>query len=127
VPQATRLTLALLLRLALVAPLLPAEPAGARPERIRPGQSYYSDDFVVDGLVHDLAAEKNFEEVYQLYRYFEAIYDAAERVELFREYERGEPVRTEQYRYGPDGALVERTLRRPGEADAVTRPAPAAK
>lgn len=100
----------------------PIDDAGARPEKIRAGHSYYSDDYVEAGLVRDLAEEKNYEEVYQFYGYYEAIYDEAGRVVTFREYERGEPVRTEEYRYAPDGTLRERIVKRPGEPDEVTRP-----
>jgi hypothetical protein len=108
--------------LALCVLVAPVHDAGARPERIRAGHSYYSDDSVEAGLVRDIAAEKNYEEVYQLYGYYEAIYDAAGRVVTFREYKRGDPIRTEEYRYAPDGSLRERIVRRPGEPDEVTRP-----
>lgn len=94
--------------------------AGARPERVRPGHSYYSDDSLAVGLVRDIGAEKNYEEVYQAYRYYEAVYDEAERVVIFREYRRGEAIRTEEYRYGPDGALLERVLRQPGRPAETT-------
>jgi hypothetical protein len=104
--------LATLLLLAGSVWLMRAGPADARPERIKPEVSYYSDDFVSVGLVCDLAAEKNYEEVYQLHSYFEAIYDAQERVKTFNEYKRGERIRTEDGRsFGeaclPDGRLVE--------------------
>jgi len=81
---------------------------------------YYSDDFVVAGLVHDLAAEKNYEEVYQFYSYYEVIYDAQERVTIFKEYKRGELIRTEEYRYQPSGDLLERRTLRPGKPVEVT-------
>jgi hypothetical protein len=70
-------------------------------------------------------AEKNYEEVYQAYRYYEAVYDAAERVVIFREYRRGEAIRTEEYRYGPDGALLERWVRQPGQPVEKTAVGPA--
>ena len=107
--------------LALCVGLAPARDVGARPEKIRAGHSYYSDDYVEAGLVRDIAAEKNYEEVYQFYGFYEAIYDARDRVVTFREYKRGDPVRTEEYRYAPDGSLLERTVRRPGKPDEVTR------
>jgi len=108
--------------LALWVLVAPTGDAGARPEKIRAGHSYYSDDYVEAGLVRDIAAEKNYEEVYQFYGYYEAIYDAAGRVVTFREYERGDPIRTEEYRYAPDGSLRERIVKRPGQPDEVTRP-----
>jgi hypothetical protein len=104
-----------LLLLACIAWFLVPVRAAARPEKIRPGHPHYSDDYTVEGLVHDIAEERNFEEVYQNYRYFEAVYDEAGRVVVFKEYERGEVIRAEEYRYGPDGALLERIVRQPGE------------
>jgi hypothetical protein len=89
-------------------------PAGARPERIRPGHSYYSDEAVTQGLVSDIGAERNYEEVYQRYRYYEAIYDERERVVTFKEYRRGDVIRVERYRYAADGTLAERVIERPG-------------
>ncbi len=91
----------------------------ARPETVRAGESYYSDDYRrVDG-VRDIVGEKNFEEVYQFYTYYEVVYDEQERVSVFKEYKRGEIIRLEQYRYGTDGKLVERVVQRPGEPPEV--------
>jgi hypothetical protein len=92
--------------LAWLAPTL----AIARPERIKPGMSYYSDDFVEEGRIRDLAEEKNYEEVYQFYTYYEALYDANARVVVFKEYRRGEVIRTERYRYDAKGELSERIV-----------------
>ncbi len=92
-----------------------ASAADARPERIRPGISYYSDEFVVRGQIHDLGTERNFEEVYQLYTYYEVIYDESSRVQVFKEYRRGELIRTEEYRYAPSGEPIQKTVRQPGE------------
>jgi len=94
--------------------LLLAATSSARPERIRPGQSYYSDDQVSEGGVRDIADEKNYEEVYQAYRYFEVVYDEAERVVVFKEFKRGDVARTEEYRYSDDGDLAVRVIREPG-------------
>jgi hypothetical protein len=100
--------LALVVTLALISALA-SSPSMARPERIREGASYYSDDYVEiitdHGPVRDLGEEKNYEEVYQLYTYYEAIYDVSERVITFIEYKRGEVLRRENYRYGVDGSL----------------------
>ena len=100
--------------------------ASARPERIRPGHSYYSDSEAGEGEVRDIGQERNYEEVYQSYRYYEAVYDEAERVVTFREYVRGDPVRTEEYRYDSAGRLVERVVREPGRPPESTRPSAAA-
>ena len=94
--------------------------AAARPETIRPGHAYYSDGYRVEDLVRDIGEEKNYEEVYQRYRYYEAVYDEAGRVVLFKEYVRGEAIRTEEYRYGPEGALLERVVRKAGEPPETT-------
>lgn len=110
--------------LLVAAALGSATNADARPERIRAGMSYYSDDYVVEGMVHDIADEKNYEEVYQFYTYYEAIYDEAGRVKEFVEYERGDEVRREKYDYADDDALVRRTVVRPGQPPEVTGVAP---
>jgi len=106
---------------ALIALVLLAASADARPEKIRPGMSYYSDDYTEEGLVRDIAAEKNYEEVYQFYSYYEAIYDDAERVVVFIEYKRGDELRREVYAYAADGKLVSRSVKRPGKPPEITR------
>jgi hypothetical protein len=103
--------------------MLPAA-GSARPERIRSGVVYYSDDYVEEGGVRDLTGEKNFEEVYQLYGYYEATYDEEGRVVSFREYVRGDLVRSETYRYDEGGELIEKRVSSPGKSDEVIRPAP---
>ncbi len=99
-----------------------ASMADARPEKMRPGVSYYSDDFVTNDLVHDIAQEKNYEEVYQLYTFYEVVYDEKERVVVFVEFKRGEMLRREEYVYDAAGALVSRTSHRPGKKPEVSRP-----
>ena len=106
--------------LVALAALLAVGSAAARPEKIRPRHSYYSDGTRVEGLVRDIGEEKNYEEVYQRYRYYEAVYDEAGRVVLFKEYVRGDLIRTEEYRYGAEGALVERIVRKAGEPPETT-------
>ena len=93
----------------------PNAPASARPERIRPGVSYYSDELVETGPVRDIGAERNYEEIYQHYRYYEVLYDEAERVVRCLEYERGEVIREDTYRYAEDGSLLEHVTDPPGE------------
>jgi hypothetical protein len=113
--SAWRLALGVLLTLAF----LPTT-ADARPEKIRPGMPYYSDDYVEAKGVRDIGAEKNYEEVYQNYTYYEAIYDDDERVVTFIEYERGDEIHREAYMYGPDGTLLTRSLKLPGAPPKVT-------
>jgi hypothetical protein len=97
--------------------------ASSGPEKIRPGHSYYSDELAEptnQGLVRALGAEKNYEEVYQLYTYYEVVYDEGKRVVLFREYKRGEVIRSEEYRYDDAGSLTLRVVAQPGKEDDVT-------
>ena len=90
--------------------LLVAPPVQSRPEVIRAGMKYYSDEYFEDGLVRDLDGEKNYEEIYQHYTYYEVIYDAQERVTEFREYKQGTVIYEAHYRYGPAPQDVERTV-----------------
>jgi hypothetical protein len=114
IPQAAVLVLAICL-------LSPS--AQARPEKIKAGLSYYSDEVQPHGQTQDLVGEKNYEEVYQLYTYYEVIYDDSERVSLFKEYKRGELIRTESYEYNAAGKLEKKEIRRPGEpTDTISFP-----
>ncbi len=99
----------------VVGALAPAEPAAARPEVIRAGVSYYSDERIERGPVRDIGAERNYEEVFKNYTYYEVRYDERERVVRFREYERGELIRTDHYRYAEDGAPGEHVIEIPGQ------------
>ncbi len=82
----------------------------ARPERIKPGLSYYSEDYRTAGNVSDIAEEKNYEEVFKNYEYYEAVYDDKKRVKIFRAYKRGEVILTERYFYRPDGRLSKKEI-----------------
>ncbi|MBW2699014.1 MAG: hypothetical protein JRE70_21195 [Deltaproteobacteria bacterium] len=107
----------------LGAPFDASSDASSRPERIRPDESYYSTELAEpthQGLVRALGGEKNYEEVYQLYTYYEIVYDEEERVILFREYKRGDVIRSEDYRYDDSGSLTIRIVRQPGKEDEVT-------
>ena len=97
--------------------------ASSRPEKIRPGPSYYAEELAEptnQGLVRALGPEKNYEEDFQLYTYYEVVYDEVERVVLFREYKQGEVIRTEEYRYDDSGSLTRRVVAQPGKEDEVT-------
>jgi hypothetical protein len=97
--------------------------ASSQPEKIRPGHSYYSDELgesTNQGLVRAPGEEKNYEEVYQFYSYYEFVYDEQERVVLFREYKRGDVIRTEKYSYDDSGALSKRVVSQPGRQDEIT-------
>jgi len=83
----------------------------SRPEVIRADVSYYSDDYVQQGLVRDIKSEKNYEEIYQFYTYYEVIYDESKRVKIFREYKKGDVIHEEHYQYEHDS--VKRTVLSP--------------
>jgi len=103
--------------------LLVAPPVQSRPEVIRAGMKYYSDEYFEDGLVRDLDGEKNYEEIYQHYTYYEAIYDSLGRVTVFKEFKQGAVILEERYRYVTDPPGVERTVLLPGKPPQVTRAA----
>ena len=117
-----RLLAALGSGLALTPPAMPSL-AQARPEAIRARLSYYSDELVESGLVRDIGTERNYEEVFKLYTYYEALYDTSERVISCLEYKRGEVIRTDHYRYAEDGTLTKHLIEVPGKpAESVTLP-----
>jgi hypothetical protein len=109
-----RLRVALVYGLVLGPCALPAL-AQARPEAIRAEVSYYSDELVENGPVRDLGSERNYEEVFKLYTYYEVLYDESERVTRCLEYKRGEVIRTDRYRYAEDGSLREHVIEVPGQ------------
>ncbi len=73
--------------------------AYSRPELIRAGVPYYSDEYFQQGVVRDIESEKNYEEIYKFYTYYEVIYDSDKRVTVFREYKRGDLIYEEHYQY----------------------------
>ena len=81
------------------------------PYKIKPGISYYSDDYTTNGGVSELGEEKNYEEVYQNYNYYEAIFDSQERVVIFNAYERGVIEFSESYHYDNQGRLVKKVVK----------------
>jgi len=83
--------------------ILASSAALARPEIIKEGILYYSDESFQTGVVKDIVAEKNYEEVYQFYTYYEVAYDAEARVKIFKEYKKGEVIFEEHYQYSEDG------------------------
>ena len=89
----------------------------ARPEIIKPGIFYYAEEYVKTGETHDLAEEKNYEEVFKNYEYFETQYDAEKRVILFRHYKRGDVVWEERYSYHGKGALATKVIKKEGKPD----------
>jgi len=108
-----------ILLIACLALLAPA--VQSRPEVIRAGMKYYSDEFFETGLVKDIESENNYEEIYQHYTYYEAVYDSRGRVTVFKEYKQGAVILEERYRYVTDPPGVERTVLVPGKPPQVTR------
>lgn len=90
-------------------------PVQSRPDVVREGISYYSDKFSEKGVVRDIVSDKNYEEVYQLYTYYEVVYDAQARVAVFKEYKRGEVISEDRYRYDDKGILIEHIVLIPGK------------
>jgi hypothetical protein len=78
----------------------------ARPEIIKEDIVYYSDDFFQTGMVRDIVAEKNYEEIYQFYTYYEVSYDVKARVKIFKEYKQSEVIFEEHYQYAIDGTVT---------------------
>ena len=95
----------------------------SRPEKVREGISYYSNDYIQMEEVRDLADDKNLEEVYQFYSYYEASYDARGRVIVFKEYKKGKVIHEEQYIYNDEGDTPgTKTVLVPGKEPQVVRP-----
>ena len=92
---------------------LVAVPAWARPEIMREGISYYSNEYFQEGEVKDIVSEKNYEEVYQHYTYYEVIYESAGRVKVFKEYKQGEVIYEEHYHYDDQGVLIKNNVLTP--------------
>ena len=88
----------------------------ARPEKIKPGLSYFAEDYATTGNISEIKVEKNFEEVFKNYEYFESVYDEKMRVKIFRGYKRGDVILTEHYTYGADGKLKEKKIEREGKS-----------
>ena len=90
-----------------------------KPYKITPGISYYSNEYSIRNGVAQLGAEKNFEEIYQNYNYYEAVFDEQQRMVVFKAYKRGSIEFSETYVYegvanvparkiitSPDGAEI---------------------
>jgi len=87
----------------------------SRPEIIKPGLSYYADDFTTKDNISELGEEKNYEEVFKNHEYYEATYNKQKRPSMFRIYKKGEIIQTERYFYNKDGELVKKEIVKDGE------------
>ncbi|MDT8317827.1 MAG: hypothetical protein RQ824_07540 [bacterium] len=82
----------------------------ARPERIKPGLSYFSEGYTTENNLSDIAEEKNYEEVFKNYEFYEAVYDDKKRVKIFKAYKRGDLVSKEEYFYASNNRLVKKVV-----------------
>ncbi|MBE9537171.1 MAG: hypothetical protein IMF07_08325 [Proteobacteria bacterium] len=95
-----------------------AKTAIASPEVIKPGTLYYADEYEIKDNIAHLGAEKNYEEVFKNYNYYEAAYDDQKRLILFRAYKNGEIEWEERYSYHPNGrGLASRKTTRSGKPE----------
>jgi len=100
----------ILYHIAVLGLLLAAVCVYAKPPNIKPGLSYYSEDYVVVGGQYTLAEERNLEEVFKNYNYYEAVYDELERIIIFKAYKRGKIDFTEAYFYNDAGNMVRKVV-----------------
>jgi len=82
-----------------------------QPYEIKAGFSYYSDEYTTHNDISQLGEEKNIEEVYQNYNYYEAIFDTQEHIVIFKAYEKGTVEFSETYSYDSDGSLVKKVVK----------------
>jgi len=90
-----------------------------QPYEIKAGFSYYSDEYATRGGISELGEEKNFEEVYQNYNYYEAIFDDQERIVIFNAYEKGVIEFSETYSYDGEGRLVKKVVKNSDGSESV--------
>ena len=82
-----------------------------QPYEIKAGISYYSDEYSTHNNISQLGEEKNIEEVYQNYNYYEVIFDDQERIVIFKAYEKGVVEFTETYSYDAGGNLAKKVVK----------------
>ena len=81
------------------------------PYEIKAGMSYYSDEYSISNDISELGEEKNFEEVYQNYNYYEAVFDSQEQIIVFKAYKQGVIEFSETYFYDDDGTRVKKEIK----------------
>ncbi len=100
----------ILYHIAMLGLLLGPVCAYAKPANIKPGLSYYSEEYIVVGDQYTLAEERNLEEVFKNYNYYEGVYDELERIKIFKAYKRGKIDFTEVYFYNEAGNMVRKIV-----------------
>lgn len=91
--------------------------ASASPETIKAGRLYYADEYEIKSNIAQLGEERNHEEVFKNYNYYEASYDEHKRIILFRAYKKGEVEWEEHYTYHPGGGLASRKIIEQGKPE----------
>ena len=89
------------------------------PYEIKPGVSYYSDEYTTTNGLSELGEEKNYEEVYQHYNYYEAVFDSQQRVVIFNAYKQGVIEFSESYYYDPGGRLAKKAVKNSDGSESV--------
>jgi hypothetical protein len=91
------------------------------PYEIKAGVPYYSDEYTTNNGLSELGEEKNYEEVYQYYNYYEAIFDENKRMVIFSAYERGDIDFSETYYYDGDGRPVKKVVKKSDGSGSVVK------
>ena len=89
------------------------------PYEIKPDVPYYSDEYTDNDGVSELGEEKNFEEVFQNYNYYEAVFDTNKRMITFKAYERGNIEFSETYHYDSEGQLIKKVVKNSDGSETV--------
>jgi hypothetical protein len=82
-----------------------------KPYEIHAGASYYSNEYTSNNGIAELGDEKNIEEVYQNYNYYEAVFDDQERIVIFKAYEKGAIEFSETYSYDESGHQAHKVVK----------------
>lgn len=111
-------------KLVLPIAIILASPAGLlagkfEPYEIKPGVPYYSNEYTDNNGVSELGEEKNYEEIYQNYNYYEAVFDADKRMIIFNAYEKGNIEFSESYHYDSEGRLIKKVVKNSDGSETV--------
>ncbi len=80
------------------------------PYEIQADISYYSDEYSTTDGRSELGEEKNFEEVWQNYNYYEAVFDSLARMVIFKAYKQGSVEFSETYYYEDSDKPVKKVI-----------------
>lgn len=83
------------------------------PYEIKAGMSYYSNEYSVSNDIAALGEEKNFEEVYQNYNYYEAVFNSQGQIVIFKAYKQGAVEFSETYSYDENGNPLTKEVKGP--------------